>query len=293
MKHVPALPLQYEFSRHLEPRVTVEPGDSLSVESEDALSGQISKPGDCRDKSKVPNSNPVAGPIYINGAEPGDTLTIRIDSIEPRDHQAATYTGGPILMSQWLGTDVPQNAHVCPIKEGLIYWSDEITIPYEPMLGCIATAPALGVPSTVPAGPHGGNMDLVEVCPGNTVHLPVFVPGAMLYLGDAHAAMGHGELSATGLEMAAHTMITVDLLKNQPLTSPRIESPTEIMTVATGCPMERAIAEAYAQLILWLEQEYGWDRWKAYDLLTHVGKISVGHYSIGTVATKIEKKYLQ
>ena len=71
-----------------------------------------------------------------------------------------------------------------------------------------------------------------------------------------------------------------------------IESPTEIMTVASGAPMDRAIAAAYAQLILWMESEYGWDRWKAYDLLTHVGRISVGYYAIGTVATKIEKRYL-
>ena len=64
------------------------------------------------------------------------------------------------------------------------------------------------------------------------------------------------------------------------------------MTVATGCPMERSIAEAYAQLILWMEADYGWDRWKAYDVLTHVGRISVGYYGIGTVGTKIEKRYL-
>ena len=65
-----------------------------------------------------------------------------------------------------------------------------------------------------------------------------------------------------------------------------------IVTVATGCPMERSIAEAYAQLILWMESDFGWDRWKAYDVLTHVGRISVGYYGIGTVGTKIEKKYL-
>ncbi|MEO2009551.1 MAG: acetamidase, partial [Pirellulaceae bacterium] len=71
-----------------------------------------------------------------------------------------------------------------------------------------------------------------------------------------------------------------------------IESPNEIMTVATGCPMERSIAEAYAKLILWMEDDYNWNRWKAYDLLTHVGRISVGYYGIGTVAAKISKQYL-
>ena len=112
--------------------------------------------------------------------------------------------------------------------------------------------------------------------------------------GDALAAMGHGELSATGLEMAAETTISVELTKSnsKKLAGPRIETPTEIVTVATGCPMERSIAEAYAQLILWMEEDFGWNRWKAYDVLTHVGRISVGYYGIGTVGTKIEKKYL-
>ena len=160
------------------------------------------------------------------------------------------------------------------------------------MLGCIGTAPDGGVPTTFPAGPHGGNMDIIEVCPGSTVHLPVFVPGGFLYVGDAHAAMGHGELSATGLEMASEAVLSVRVVPKTTIPGPRIETPTEILTVATGCPMERSIAQAYAWLILWMETDYGWDRWKAYDLLTHVGRISVGYYGIGTVAAKIEKRYV-
>lgn len=293
MKRIDAQPLCYEFSRHNEPRARIVPGESLLVESEDALSGQIRKPGDQRDKSKMPFSNPVAGPIYINGAEPGDALAVRIDEIKPRDGQCATYTGHPRALAEWLGDDVPPGAHVCPIRDGLVHWSDDITIPYTPMLGCIGTAPAWGVPSTGPAGPHGGNMDIIETAPGATVVLPVYVPGGFLYLGDAHAAMGHGELSATGLEMAAETTITIDLRKAQNLPGPRIEAPDEIMTIATGAPMEHAVAEGYARLIQWLEADFGWNRWKAYDLLTHVGRISVGYYGIGTVATKIERKYIQ
>ncbi len=293
MLRVPAEPLIYEFSRHRDPRARITPGQQLLVESEDALSGQIRKPGDVRDKSKMPWSNPVSGPIYVEGAEPGDALAVRIEDIRARDGQCATYTGHPRLLAEWLGDDVPPGAHVCPIRDGQIYWSDSITIPFAPMLGCIGTAPSWGVPSSVPAGPHGGNMDIIETAPGATVVLPVFVEGGMLYLGDAHAAMGHGELSATGLEMAAETTITIELRKKQNLPGPRIEAPDEIMTVATGAPMEHAVAEAYARLIQWLENDYGWNRWKAYDLLTHVGRISVGYYGIGTVAAKIERKYLQ
>lgn len=292
MKSLPIGPLYYEFSRHNEPRLRIEPGETVLVASEDALSGQIRSNDDRRDKVKMPYSNPLTGPIVVEGAEPGDALAVTIHEIRPTIGACATRTADPKQLCEWLGTDCPHGTHVCPIRDGLIYWSDSVTIAYSPMLGCIGTAPDWGSPTTAPAGPHGGNMDIVETCPGNTVYLPVFVPGGFLYLGDAHAAMGHGELSATGLEMPAETTITVNLVKAKRLAWPRIESPTEIMTVVSGPPMERSIAQAYAQLILWMEAEYGWDRWRAYDLLTHVGQISVGYYGLGTVAAKVERRYL-
>ncbi|MCO6457153.1 MAG: acetamidase/formamidase family protein [Pirellulaceae bacterium] len=291
-KRLPLGPLYYEFSRHNEPRIRIQPGDTLVVESEDAFSGQIRTNDDRRDKTRIPLGNPQTGPIWVEGAEPGDALAVTIQRIEPLIGQCATRTSDPLQLCQWLGTECPHGTHVCPIRDGLIHWSESLTIPYAPMLGCIGTAPLGGVPTTGPAGPHGGNMDLIEVCPGNTVVLPVFVPGGLLYLGDAHAAMGHGELSASGLEMPAESTITVELRKNQRLAGPRIESPHELMAVATGCPMERAVATAYAELILWMERDFGWDRWRAYDLLTHVGRISVGYYGIGTVATKVARRYV-
>jgi amidase len=292
MQQVSARPLVYEFCRHREPRCTIQPGESIRVESEDALSGQIRQPGDRRDKSKVPFSNPVAGPIAVAGAVPGDTLAVTIHSIESRDGQCATYTGAPKQLTEWLGSDVPHGAHVCPIREGKIFWKDRVVIPYQPMLGCIGTAPDWGVPTTGPAGPHGGNLDLIEVCPGSTIYLPVSVPGGFLYLGDAHAAMGHGELSATGLEMAAWTTISVDIVRGSRLTGIRIANPRFRMCVSTQGSTERAIAEAYARLILWMEQDNGWNRWDAYDLLTHVGKVSIGYYGSGTVGASIETTYL-
>ena len=292
MKRVSPEPLNYEFNRHLEPKLRIESGETIVVEAEDALSGQIRGEGDRRDKSQVPYSNPVAGPIVVDGARPGDSLVVTIHEIRPRDNQCATYTGAPKRLTEWLGGDVPHGAHVCRIENEKIHWDDDITIPYAPMLGCIGTAPDWGVPTTGPAGPHGGNLDLVEVRPGSAVHLPVFVEGGYLFLGDAHAAMGHGELSATGLEMASESRITVDVASGKTLAGPRIVTEDEILTVATGCPMERSVAEAYARLILWMEEDYSWNRWKAYDILTHVGRISVGYYGCGTVATAIAKRYL-
>lgn len=292
MQRIPKEPLRFEFSRHNEPKLRIQPGETIEVESDDAFCGQIRTNDDRRVLTFEPNSNPINGPIYVEGAEPHDTLAVTIEEIRPSTGQAATRTAAPKQLCEWLGDDPPHGVHVCPISDGLVHWSDSLTIPYDPMLGCIGTAPHNGAPTTMPAGPHGGNMDIREIRPGNTVYLPVFVEGAFLYLGDAHAAQGHGELSATGLEMPAETVITVNLIKGKQIPGVRIESPDEIMTVATGAPMERAIANAYAWLILWMEAEHGWDRWRAYDILTHVGEISVGYYGIGTVAAKVGKKYL-
>jgi len=292
MHKLPLGPLHYEFSRHNELRLRITPGDSVQIETEDAFSGQIRTNQDRRDKTSRPYGNPQTGPIWVEGAQPGDMLAVTIDSIEPSIGQCATRTSDPKRLLEWLGDDCPHGTHVCPIRDGQIYWSDEITIPYTPMFGCIGTAPDTGVPTTGPAGPHGGNMDIIETCPGNIVYLPVFIEGAYLYLGDVHAAMGHGELTASGLEMPAISTITVNLIKNQQISSPRIEAPHEIIAIATGAPVERSIAQAYALLILWMEEQYGWNRWKAYDLLTHVGQISIGYYDGGAVGAKVAKKYL-
>lgn len=292
MQRVTLGSLVYEFSRFVEPRTKVNPSEHFIVETEDAFSGQVRTDRDRRDKSTVPYSNPLTGPIWIEGAEPGDALAVHIHTMQPLIGQCATRTSDPRQLAEWLGDHCPHGTHVCAIRDGLVYWSGSTTIPYQPMFGCIGTAPDWGTPTTLPAGPHGGNLDLLEVCPGNTVYLPVSVVGGLLYVGDAHAAMGHGELSASGLEMPAEAELSVDVQKGRRLAAPRIESPTDIMTCATGCPMERAIAQAYAALILWMESDFGWDRWKAYDLLTHVGRISVGYYAVGTVAAKIGKQYL-
>ncbi len=293
MQRLPLGPLYYEYSHRVEPRLRIKPGETIAVETEDAFSGQIRTDDDRRDKNRMPYSNPQTGPIWVEGAAPGDTLAVTIQSISPTLGQCCTRTSDPNQLAQWLGDDCPHGTHVCPIRDGQVYWSESLTIPYAPMLGCIGTAPGWGSPTTVPAGSHGGNMDIVEVCPGSTIYLPVFVDGAYLYLGDAHAAMGHGELSASGLEMPAESVLTVELITGQRVAGPRIVTSEAIMTVASGCPMERAAAQAFAQLILWMEHDYGWNRWRAYDLLTHVATTSMGYYGIGTIGAKVAKRYAE
>ena len=147
----------------------IESGETIVVETEDAFSRQIRSPSDRRDKPAMPFSNPQTGPIWIEGAEPGDALAIKSNRSPPLLGHCVTRTGDAGSLAQWLGERLSARHALCPIRDGEIHWSDELTIPYAPMLGCIGTAPAWGVPTTLPAGRHGGNMDIVEVCPGNTV----------------------------------------------------------------------------------------------------------------------------
>ena len=196
-------------------------------------------------------------------------------------------------MAEFLGTDVPRATRICPVKDGKVWWSPRVGLPYSPMIGTIGTAPAIGVPTTGPAGPYGGNMDLKEVSEGNTLYLPISVPGALLHLGDVHAAQGDGEVCGTALEMPATVTIKIDLIKNKTIERPRIKSRDHIMCIATGNPMERSVARAYSDLFIWMEEDFGVDRWDAYSLCTQVGEISVGYFLIGTVATKIRIQYVE
>jgi acetamidase/formamidase len=132
------------------------------------------------------------------------------------------------------------------------------SVPVRPMLGCVAVAPGFGSapPPTGDSGRFGGNMDFNEIVEGATVFLPVAQPGALLYVGDGHALQGDGELNGNALETSMDVEFTVDVISNRALMTPRVESPTHIMTVGLGGTLEDALRAATAGLGQWLEQDY-------------------------------------
>ena len=234
--------------------------------------------------------------FYVVYRDLGSNLSqaaIHIEKIEPRTGQAANdMTWARFGQAEFLGLDIPVNTRICPIIDGQVWWSPKVALPYRPMIGTIGTAPELGVATTGPAGDYGGNMDLKEVTEGNVLYLPVFVDGALLHLGDTHAIQGDGELCGTAMEMPGVVTMTVELLKGLKIERPRLRSPRQIMTVATGRPMEKSVNQAYHDLIIWMEEEYDVPRWDGLSLCTMVGEISVGWQGIGTVAAKIDLDYV-
>jgi amidase len=134
----------------------------------------------------------------------------------------------------------------------------QYTVPLKPMLGCVAVAPGStqAPPPTGDSGRWGGNMDFNEVVEGATVYLPVNVPGALLYVGDGHAAQGDGELNGNALETSMEVEFTVTLLPSKRIRGPRVESATHIMAVGLAGSLDDAFRAATANMAQWLEQQY-------------------------------------
>jgi len=158
----------------------------------------------------------------------------------------------------------------------------------------MATAPDLEAISALTPYDQGGNMDVPDTKPGNTLYLPVRVPGAYFFTGDCHAGQGDGELCGVALEITAKAMLTFDLIKQKRLDWPRIESPDAYMAVGSARPMEDAARIAYAELITWMV-EMGWDRWEAYQALTQIGGLYVGNMVDTTysLVASIAKEYVR
>lgn len=294
--------LRYSLGPFYEPVLRIGSGETVLVETEDAFSGQVRSPQDRRDTKAMPFSNPVMGPIHVEGAEKGDTLAVKIKDIRPRIGQGATRIPSwwwylcdqaKYAYQDFLGVNLPHGTRICPIRDGKVVFDDKHTLPYTPMIGTIGTAPEIESISSEKPGPHGGNMDVPDVACGNTLYLPVNVSGAYLYIGDAHATQGDAELCGTAIEMPAEVEATVEVIKRKQIGWPRIEAPEFIAAIAcsgTGMPLDETVRIAFVELIHWLEKDYGYDRWDAYQLCTQIAKASLGN--VWTIIAKFPKKYL-
>ena len=291
----------YTIGPYQEPRLTVAPGETIVVETEDAFGGKVTSESDLPSQVlELPFVNPVVGPIYVEGAAKGDVLAVRIEQILPRSEGTTClipHFGGLTNTDRtaMLNDPLPELVRKLPIEDGHIHWNDHIKIPYEPFIGTIGTAPEIEAISTLTPERHGGNMDLPDVAPGATLYLPVKVEGALLYLGDVHACQGDGELCGVAVEIRSETTINLNLIKGKSIIWPRLENDECIMTIGSARPMEDAARIAYTELIVWLESEYGFDRWDAYMLLTQVGRVRLANMvdPMYTIGAAMPKRYLE
>lgn len=273
----------FAFNRYLEPIAKVDPGEEIELLTEDCFKGLVESSSHlASDRLQGAGYlNPQTGPIYINGAQPGDTLAVHILSIEPTRDWAVSCIQKPLggltpnKFTRMLNEPLEEKTWIYRFDDQGMLTNEEnkkLSFPWQPFLGTMATASDLEVVSALTPDDHGGNMDTPDTKPGNIVYLPVSVEGAYFFTGDCHANQGQGELCGVALEISAKVQLKFEVIKNKRIKWPRIESPTELMTVGSAKPMEDAARIAYAELIDWMV-ELGWDRIEAYQALTQAGKL--------------------
>lgn len=188
------------LSPFTKPIATIRPGEEVEIETWDAFGGCV-KHGQTRVEAmdrgiKVP-VNPITGPIYVDNAEPGDSLTVEIIGIEIPGSGATTINPGFGSLEGWLNLMTPRTK-ISEIRAGKVLYKTDggrvVEVPTDPFIGTIGNSPVYEAINTLSPGPHGGNMDCPDICPGNTLFLPVNQPGALFGLGDVHAVQGDGEV---------------------------------------------------------------------------------------------------
>jgi acetamidase/formamidase len=283
-----------------EPVLRIASGDSVATATVDA------RGRDASDEQVTLRGNPQTGPFFVEGAMPGDTLAVRIDSIRPNRTRAWS--------SAAVAANVvdPEYVRELPSREPSAEWEVDLErglatlvspetslgryeVALDPMLGCFGVAPPRGQAiSTATSAEHGGNMDYRGFREGVTVHFPVFVEGALFHVGDAHAVQGDGEIAGTGLEISADVALTFDVLSGRTIGWPRGESEADIFAVGNARPLDQALQHATTELLRWLQEDYGLDAVGASTLLGQCVRYDVGNVfdPAYTMVARLPKRFL-
>ncbi len=263
------------FSDTETPALRISPGTGARIgfETSDAVYAELHEH---HDMAKLQAQiNPVTGPVYVEGAEPGDALAVTIHDITLKSHGWSMSIPGSGALQRFMGEEMFTRR--IPIDADGVHVTDRHVFAAQPMIGCIGTAPAEGNGSTImPSYPQGGNMDLTDCKPGSVVYLPVSVPGAYLSIGDIHAIMAEGESSFVAIEAEGIAVVSIDLVKNMPLRAPRIETNDEWVFVGLGDPVQESITRGYEDLFSFLVDDHGWEAGDAYAVLSAVGHSRLG-----------------
>ena len=261
------IPTSFErgFSATVVPVLHIWPGDTIHTESVDA--GGMDKNG----KRRVLGGNPLTGPFYVETALPGDVLAVTITHLQLNRSWAFSTQG---IVDRGLTIDYAQNHKISfdgvrwnlDMQKGMASpekpheHMKNYSLPVKPMLGCVGVAPWFGSQpiGTGDSGPFGGNMDFNNITEGATVYLPVLRAGALLYLGDAHALQGDGELTGDALETSMDIQFKAKVIKDTSvhIGGPRVENDESIMAMGLSGSLDDAFKEATSELAKWLQHDY-------------------------------------
>jgi amidase len=276
MKRIARDQLIYHFDAATPPVLTIDPGETVVVESHDTATDRLNRAEDLESFIAARNPlevNPAGGPIYINGAKPGDALAVTILDIQLGPLGFVRTLNGAGALQR----DIEPNSVLMVRAEGdHLIFGDKVRMPARPMVGVLGTAPADGRVYTAHPGPQGSNMDFNANTVGTTVYLPVRVPGGLLGIGDLHAAMGDGEVSGTGVEIRGETTARIDLIEGAAPKRPWMETATDWIATGQGETLEIAVEEAVDQLTGILQENLDLTRTEAFLLVSARGDVRIG-----------------
>jgi amidase len=260
----------FSYSAEHRPCATVLPGEALVIETTNAFGDQHFEPGDTLADLDLEQCDPLTGPLYVEGAEPGDTLAVHIDHIELVGVGAQGIIPDFGIL-QWERLPL----HFFEPRDGRIRWLRGIELETRPNLGAMGVAPREGSIPSIEPGDHGGNQDTKYVCAGSTVYFPVFHAGALLFLGDCHQIQGDGELCGVAPETDAEVTLRVDVLKGRTIRRPRILAADRFMNLASAPTLEEAVKLAVRDAVDLLVAEKGLTEDEAYMLITIKADIEI------------------
>jgi acetamidase/formamidase len=300
------------FSRAHAPLARIRPGETVATKTIDA-SGR-----DDSGTVRARPPNPLTGPFYVEGAEPGDGLIVRFSRVQMNrnwgwsSYRLGLYSISPesiegIYPNRYKpGEIIAERVNVVPWDLDLARRTVRLREPSStvhkmefaarPMLGCVGVAPAGDfAPTSSPSGAYGGNLDYNEIGEGATVILPVYHPGALLFIGDGHALQGDGEPTGTGIETSMDVEFTVELRKKSTLSGPRVETSEHIISIGSqpefASSTNRGLQMATSDMVNWLTTEYKMEPWAAHLLIGYQGRYDIVTVA-GSVALKIPRKQL-
>jgi acetamidase/formamidase len=222
-----------------------------------------------------PGGHILTGPVYVEGADPGDVLEVKILSIDLAIDYG--YNGCSGFIPANCDRSIPQKIMALDRKTMTAEFVPGVVIPLKPFFGSLGVAPAgaLGRVSSNPPGRHAGNLDNKELVAGTTLYIPVFVPGALFEVGDGHAAQGDGEVDQTAIETSLRGRLQLTVRKDMRLAWPRAETPTDFISMAADADLTTATTLAIQEMVDFLVGSKGLSRHQAYQLVSIAGNVAI------------------